>query len=80
MEDLFRRLERANVARDDLQLAFDFTIASSKSIAGRLLRMRDDAFKWLGGAAPVFTVTSVQENPNAGDAAADQGTFEVPLY
>jgi hypothetical protein len=63
MEDLFRRLARANVARGDLQLAFDFTVASSQSIAGRLLRMRDDAFKWLGGRAPVFTITSVQENP-----------------
>jgi hypothetical protein len=78
-QDLFRRLERANVGRGDLQLAFDFTIASSTSIAGRLLRMRDDAFKSLGGAAPVFTVTSVQENPNAETRRRIRGTFEVPL-
>ena len=80
MESLFRELGRAGVARGELQLAWDFTVASGRSIAGRMLRMRDDAFKWLGGRAPVFTVTSVQENPAAEFRRRIRGTFEVPLY
>jgi hypothetical protein len=65
MESLFKTLGRAGVARTDLQLAWDFTIASGQAIAGRLLAMRDDAFAALGGRAPVSTITSVQENPAA---------------
>jgi hypothetical protein len=42
--------------------------------------MRDDAFKWLGGRAPVFAITSVQDNPNAETRRRIRGTFEVPLY
>src|SRR5262249_35730819 len=40
----------------------------------------DDAFKVLGGKAPKFTVTSVQENPSPQFRRRIQGTFEVPLY
>jgi hypothetical protein len=80
MESLFTTLGRAGVARGDLQLAWDFTIASGQAIAGRMLAMRDDAFAWLGGRAPVFTITSVQENPAAEFRRRIKGTFEVPLY
>jgi hypothetical protein len=80
MESLFNTLKRAGVGRPSLQLAWDFTVASSKSIAGRMLRIRDDAFHWLGGRAPVFTITSVQENPAAEFRRRIKGTFEVPLY
>ncbi len=80
MESLFATLGRAGVARADLQLAWDFTIASGQAIAGRLLAMRDDAFGALGGRAPVFTVTSVQENPAPEFRRRIQGTYEVPLY
>jgi hypothetical protein len=80
MESLFKTLGRAGVARTDLQLAWDFTIASGQAIAGRMLAIRDDAFAFLGGRAPVFTVTSVQENPAAEFRRRIKGTFEVPLY
>lgn len=80
MESVFRTLARAGVARGDLQLAWDFTVASKQSIAGRLLHIRDDAFRFLRGRTPTFTVTSVQENPRAEFRRRIQGTFEVPLY
>jgi hypothetical protein len=80
MEAVFQALHRAGVDRSDLQLAWDFTIASSKSIAGRMLHIRDDAFAALGSAAPNFTVTSVIENPSPQFRRRIQGTFEVPLY
>ena len=80
MESLFKTLGRAGIARTDLQLAWDFTIASGQAIAGRMLAIRDDAFAALGGRAPVFTITSVQENPATEFRRRIKGTFEVPLY
>src|SRR5437773_304599 len=64
MERIFGDLAKVGVQRGDLQLAWDFTIASTASLTGRLIAMRDDAFAALGDAAPTFTVDSVIENPN----------------
>jgi hypothetical protein len=80
VEAIFKTLDRAGIERADLQLAWDFTVASSQSIAGRLLHIRDDAFKFLGRGAPTFTVTSVQENPSPQFRRRIQGTYQVPLY
>jgi len=80
MESLFETLHRAGVEREDLQLAWEFTVASSRTLAGRLLHIRDDAFRSLRGRVPAFTVTSVQENPAPEFRRRIRGTFEVPLY
>ena len=48
MEEIFARLGEAGVARDDLYLAWDFTVASARSTTGRLLSIRDRAFAELG--------------------------------
>jgi len=80
MEQLFGTLRRAGIARENLQLAWDFTVASARSIAGRMLDARNDAFKFLGRAAPVFAVTSVEDNPNAETLRRIHGTYEIPLY
>jgi hypothetical protein len=70
-----------------------FTVASAKSLAGRMLAIRNDAFKQLGdtnlkdlvvtGSAPKFNVTSVEEftpEQNAKLARRVTGTFQVPCY
>ena len=80
MDRIFRDLAAAGVARGDLQLAWDFTVASERNLSERLLHIRDDAFAALGDAVPPFTVISVEN-----DAAPDvyrriRGTYEVPLY
>jgi hypothetical protein len=80
MESLFRDLDRARVDRDDLVLAWDFTVASAANLSERLLAMRDDAFAALGGAAPAFTVTSVTPSTRANLATEIQGTYQVPNY
>ena len=80
MEDLFATLERAGLERADLQLAFDFTVASDEGLTGRLLHMRDDAFAALGEAAPVFKVDRVREPYNATVWRRVEGTFEIPSY
>ena len=41
-------LEAAGIPRGDLYLAWDFTVASAESLAGRMLHIRDDAFAQLG--------------------------------
>jgi hypothetical protein len=86
-EDIFRRLERAGIRRRDLYLAWDFTVATRRSLSGRMLSIRDRAFAELGdrnlrdlrvaGAAPPFTVTGSQD---MGDVVRVDGNFTVPCF
>ena len=48
MESLFTTLGQAGIARDDLYLAWDFTVASERNLSERALSIRDDAFAQLG--------------------------------
>ncbi len=71
--------------------AWDFTVASEKSLAGPALTMRTLAYQWLAthhrvsnatsaGAsdfAPPFAVTSVTDTGGVRDV---HGTFQVPLF
>ncbi|HEY3187474.1 MAG TPA: hypothetical protein VGJ70_08360, partial [Solirubrobacteraceae bacterium] len=87
MEAIFRTLRHAGIARADLFLAWDFTVASARSLSGRLLAIRDDAFAGLGdrrladlkveGSAPAFTVDRVTDD---GSLRHVEGTVEVPCY
>jgi hypothetical protein len=80
MERIFADLAAAGAPRGELQLAWAFTVASTESLTGRMVAMRDDAFAVLGDAAPVFTVDTVTDNPNAFVRRRIAGTFELPLY
>jgi predicted esterase len=63
MESLFTTLAAAGIARADLYLAWDFTVASERNLSERLLFMRDDAFARLDSASPAFVVSTVAEHP-----------------
>jgi hypothetical protein len=94
-EGIFKTLREAGIARHDLFLAWDFTVASERNIAERMLSIRNDAFAKLGdanlrdrrvsGRAPQFHVTEVK-NLEPGDAHGVEnarevsGTFKVPCY
>jgi hypothetical protein len=83
MNALFDDLVAAGVSRQDLVLAFEFTVASERNLSERLLHLRDDAFAQLGAAAPAFSVTSIEEPTVEADpdiARRVEGTIEVPLY
>ncbi len=80
MEDIFTTLAAAGIARNDLYLAWDFTVASAASTTDRLLFMRDDAFARLGASAPAFTVTTVEDDYNSEVFRRVSGTFEVERY
>lgn len=87
-------LKRAKVKRGaSLYLAWTFTVASTRNLAGRALAIRDDAFRQLGdtnladgkvaGRSPSFTITSVTEVAEADDpkiARRIEGTIDVPCY
>lgn len=90
-EAIFRSLKKAGIKRQELYLAWDFTVASNESLYRRALHMRDEAFKELGdqtmadqieqGNAPAFTVT---ELPGSGlgpkIARRVRGTYTVPCF
>jgi hypothetical protein len=86
-ESIFRDLAKAGIRRDELYLAWDFTVASRRSLTQRMLSIRDRAFAELGdtnlrdltvaGAAPPFSVSSTQD---LGDVRRVDGTFTVPCF
>lgn len=45
---VFPELTKNGISRNDLYLAWDFTIASEQSLTGRAVQIRDDAFARLG--------------------------------
>lgn len=87
---IFDDLAAAGVAREDLHLAWDFTVASEMGIAGRALSIRDRAFAALGdtdladetiqGRAPNWSVTAVQEAPQADTLRRVHLTVDVPNF
>ena len=68
-ESIFSDLAAAGIQRSSLYLAWDFTVASTENLTGRMLSIRDRAFAELGdtnltdgivqGDAPDFNVTEV---------------------
>jgi hypothetical protein len=80
MEAAFTALEGAGVARADLQLAWGFTVASTRNISERMLHIRDDALATLGDAAPAYKITAVTPNSDDNIALQIEGTYTVPNY
>ena len=86
--DIFGRLAKAGIRRRTLYRAWDFTIASRRSLSQRLLSIRDRAFAELGdtttgdlqvqGGAPAFTVDGVSQLTP--DVKRVDGTFTVPCF
>jgi len=81
MEEVFTLLAANGVAREELQLAWDFTTASTEALTGWMVSIRDQAFAL---PTPGFTVTSVDDGGGAGFNteiyARVEGTFAPPLF
>src|SRR5215208_7177333 len=70
-------LRKASLKHRGIYRIWSFTVASERSLAGRMLHIRDDAFKALGdtnlrdlkvaGKAPTFTINSVTDLTPAED-------------
>lgn len=83
MDAVFEVAHDQGIARDELWLAWEFTVASTRSLSERMLTIRDDAFALLGNEAPRFEVESVQEARDGvrrRTARYVYGSFEVPNY
>jgi hypothetical protein len=84
MDSLISTLEQDGIPRSGLYMAWDFTVASQHSLAGRALAIRDNALQQLGdtnpgngsidGNAPTFHVTSVL---NTGDPGLPANTLRL---
>jgi hypothetical protein len=80
MEEIFAILAGAGVERDDLILAWDFTVASTESLTSRALSIRDQGLAANGPGAPPFEVTSVEEDVDSNILRRVRGVFTVPLF
>src|SRR5690606_38770393 len=79
----FSDLGRAGIEREDLYLAWDFTVASERNLTERMLSIRDDAFAQLGdtdladmkveGRSPTFLITAVTDYQPCGDDGCEPG-------
>ncbi|CAN5458126.1 hypothetical protein BH10ACT2_BH10ACT2_03900 [soil metagenome] len=76
--EILQSLAGDDVAVDDLYLAWDFTVATSDTLAARVLHMRELAYNELDDdGAPEFTVTSESES---GNVRTVDGTYLVPNF
>ncbi|GHH64406.1 hypothetical protein GCM10017673_07030 [Streptosporangium violaceochromogenes] len=76
-------LAQAGVGPAGLHLAWDFTVAGARGIAGPVLSMRDRTLRALKGRSPRFTVDSVTDlTPHQDPDIAREvtGDIEVPNY
>jgi hypothetical protein len=93
MDDIFWRLKRAGIKRKNLYLAWDFTVATERSLSRRMLWIRDRAFAELGdtdlsdlkvqGAPPKYTIDKIidytpAQQPNV--RRRIEGHVTVPCY
>jgi hypothetical protein len=80
MQDVLKTLDRAGIKPEELYLAWDFTVASQRSLSERMLHIRDDAFDSLEDKAPTFSITQVDDDVDERIARRVTGTFTVPNY
>ena len=82
-DSIFKTLKDAGIQRGNLYDAWDFTVASTQNITGRMLHIRDNGLAQLGdntpgdgieqGHAPDFTITDVKtvDEPSPGPGHED---------
>lgn len=78
--DIFERLGEQGVAREDLQLAWDFTTATREHNTAGMLKMRDEALALVGPDGPAYTIDKVTLDPNEDVGMLLEGRMTVPLY
>ncbi len=75
--EMLATLADADVAPDDLYLAWDFTVASAESLSGRLLHIRDLAYQAVGDDQLHFAVSSSTDTDGL---RTIEGTYDVPNF
>lgn len=77
---IFPVLHAHGIARQELQLAWDFTVASEEHVTRDLLAVRDDALDRFATQPPAVHITKVGTSPRPELSRRIEGTVEVPLY
>ncbi len=77
---IFAPLTAAGVARESLQLAFDFTTASETNTLDTLYAMRDRLLDAIGEQGPSYTLSSVTESDSEDIAVIVEGIAQVPSF
>ena len=80
MDAMFTALTSAGIERSTLQLAWDFTVASTQNLTGRILAVRDNTLEWLDTQSPDFTITSIVPASKDDVAVQVAGTFKLPTH
>ncbi len=78
--EVFPVLERAQVPRASLQLAWDFTTGSQELVTADLRAVRDDVLPRLRATPPTVRVERARENPGAHVAWRLDVQLRVPMY
>lgn len=78
--NIFPVLETAGIARDDLQLAWDFTVASGPNGTDTLRTMRDRLMAAIGEDGPSYTIQNVEPTDHPDIALMVRGTARVPSF
>eukprot|EP01095_Lingulamoeba_sp_RSL-Kostka_P013893 TRINITY_DN586_c0_g2_i1.p1 TRINITY_DN586_c0_g2~~TRINITY_DN586_c0_g2_i1.p1 ORF type:complete len:678 (-),score=197.51 TRINITY_DN586_c0_g2_i1:53-2086(-) len=79
--EIFPYLIAAGIEIDNLQIAWDFTVASRESTANRLLTIRNDGLSRLPGSGPKYYITDVKEFIDDDYLLRRiKGEIEVPYY
>ncbi len=82
LRSVVQQLSHHGVGRAGLYLAWDFTVASTRSITAPALTMRDQTFAALGHGVGAYSVTQDIIDPKGQPDLARIviGTFDVPSY
>ncbi|MBT8464831.1 MAG: hypothetical protein EX268_13855 [Deltaproteobacteria bacterium] len=78
-EEIFETLEEAGIARNDLQIAWDFTTASRENNTRAMVHIRDDALSKYPDGVP-YTIELKNEGLREGIECRLEITFDMPLY
>jgi hypothetical protein len=80
-QEIFGVLEGAGFARDELQLAWDFTTQSFEHVSADMLAIRDAVIAQFEETPPPVTITAVDDDPEIpGIHRRVRGAVEVPLF
>jgi len=78
--DVFAVLDKAGVARSELQLAWDFTVRSEETAPRDMLEVRKLILETLEKSPPEVKITKVDEAPDARTHRLVHGTMKLPLF
>ena len=80
--DIFAPLGEAGWAREEIQLAWDFTVGSAEADTGDMLRVRELTLAWLADNQPTVEVTEVIDDPKGQEDVSRvvRGTVTGPVF